>query len=291
VDLISAGAKVLELAATARDKVSHFISDEDLDRRLERLGVSLGPYGVDPFGFDPQTMRHLIAPLAWMYRSYFRCETFGLHNVPQGSCLLVANHSGQLPYDGAMLAMALFLEREPPLFLRSMVERFVPSTPFVSPLLARCGQVLGTPENCRRLLQANQIIQIFPEGVAGLNKTWRHRYRLQRFGTGFMRLAIEQQTPVVPVVLIGAEEQAPSLYNMRSLGRMLGLPALPLTVAPGFGLLPLPSRYRMHFGAPLHFTGDANDEDEVICRKVAQVREVMQGMLDSGLSARQHVFW
>jgi 1-acyl-sn-glycerol-3-phosphate acyltransferase len=291
VDVIGAGAKFLELAAKAGEGLSDIVVSAELQERLERLPTKLGPYGVDPFGFDPQYIRRYLGPLVWAYRYYFRCQAVGIENVPDGRCVILANHSGQLPYDGAMIAAALFLERDPPLAARAMVERFVPSTPFVSPFLARFGQVLGTPENCRRLLQAEEVIQIFPEGVAGLNKTWKDRYKLQRFGQGFMRLAIEMNAPIVPTVVIGAEEQAPSFANLKRVGKLLGLPAFPLTVAPLAGIVPLPTRYRIYFGEPMRFTGDANDEDEVITGKVEQVKARMQDMVEQGLAAREHVFW
>ncbi|HET6345314.1 MAG TPA: lysophospholipid acyltransferase family protein [Myxococcota bacterium] len=291
MDVIGAGAKFLELAAKAGEGLSDIVVSAELEERLERLPTKLGAYGVDPFGFDPQYIRRYLGPLVWAYRYYFRCQTFGIENVPDGRCVLLANHSGQLPYDGAMIAAALFLERDPPLAARAMVERFVPSTPFVSPFLARFGQVLGTPENCRRLLQAEEVIQIFPEGVAGLNKTWKDRYKLQRFGQGFMRLAIEMNAPMVPTVVIGAEEQAPSFANLKRVGKLFGLPAFPLTLAPLAGIVPLPTRYRIYFGEPMRFTGDANDEDEVITGKVEQVKARMQEMVEQGLAAREHVFW
>ncbi|MEK7704767.1 MAG: lysophospholipid acyltransferase family protein, partial [Myxococcota bacterium] len=232
---------------------------------------------------------------AWLYRRYFRAQAFGVANIPDGACLIVANHSGQLPFDAMMINYAAFLERDPPRVFRSMVERFVPATPFVSTFIARTGQVLGTPENCRRLLDAGEAILVFPEGVRGLNKTWDKRYQLQRFGQGFVRLALESKVPVVPVVVIGAEEQAPSFFNLERLGRLFGMPALPVTpthpLIPGLGLLPLPTRYRIYFGEPMQLTGDCNDEDEAILRIVEQVRSTMQRMVDTGLRAREHVFW
>ena len=291
MDIIEASVKFLQFAAKAGDSVSAVISNPELDARLDRVPTRLGAYGVDPFGFDPQYVRKVIGPLTWIYRHYFRCQTFGIENIPDGRCLIISNHSGQLPYDGAMLATAVFLEREPPRAVRAMVERFVPSTPFVSPFLARCGQILGTPENCRRLLAAEEILQIFPEGVSGLNKTWHDRYKLQRFGQGFMRLAIEMKTPIVPTVVIGAEEQAPSIANFKRIGQMFGMPAFPLTVAPFCGIVPLPTRYRIYFGEPILFDGDENDEDEVIISKVEKVRSTMQTMIQEGLAAREHVFW
>ena len=291
VDLVDAGAKFLELAAKASQSFGRALSNRELAARLERIPNQLGPYGVDAFGFDPRYLQRFLGLGAWAYSRYFRCQTYGIENIPAGRCILVGNHSGQLPYDGAMIATAVFLRGEPPRVVRAMVERFVPSTPFVSPFLARCGQVLGTPANCRRLLANEEIIQIFPEGTHGLNKTWRSRYQLQRFGQGFMRMAMEMRAPIVPVAVIGAEEQAPTLANLRGLARLLGLPALPLTLAPLGGLIPLPSRYRIYFGTPQLFHGDANDDDDLIVPKVDSVRATLQTMIERGLAAREHIFW
>lgn len=291
VDIVESAARAVTYASKSWRQLAEVFAAEELRDRIDRLPTNLGPYGVDAFGFDPQYLKRVIGIGAWLYRHYFRCTAHGLENMPQGRCFVIANHSGQLPYDAMMITMAVFLEQEPPRFLRSMVERFVPSTPFVSPFLARCGQILGTPENCRRLLDNDEAIMVFPEGVRGLNKTWRDRYRLQRFGQGFMRLAIETQTPIVPCVVVGAEEQAPTFYNARTVAGLLGIPALPITLAPLFGALPLPSRYHIYFGPPMMFEGNANDEDTVIMGKVDQVKSTMQRMLDDGLQLRDHVFW
>lgn len=289
MDFVTAAAKFIDLAKRAGETAGQIISDPELERRLDRLPTSLSAYGVDAFGFDPQYLKKVVGIGAWVYKQYFRVQTTGVENIPDGRCLLIANHSGQLPFDGAMVAMAVFLEREPPRMVRAMMERFVVSTPFVSTFMQRCGQILGTPENAKRLLEAGEVLQVFPEGVRGLNKPWRDRYKLQQFGTGFMRLAIETQTPIVPTVVIGAEEQAPLLYNAKSLGKLFGVTSVPFTVT---GLpIPLPTRYRLHFGKPMLFTGDPNDEDDVILQKVEQVRSTMQRMIDEGLAAREHVFW
>lgn len=289
MDLTTAAAKFLEFAGKAGEAMGEIVSSPELEKRLDRIPTRLSEYGVDAFGFDPQYLKKVIGLGAWVYRHYFRCQTFGVQNLPAGRCIVVANHSGQLPFDAAMITSAVFLEHEPPRFLRAMVERFVPSTPFVSTFMARCGQVLGTPENAKRLLEAEEGLLVFPEGVRGLNKTWRDRYRLQAFGTGFMRLAIETNAPVVPCVVIGAEEQSPSLFSSRTLGKLIGVPKVPIT--PTLVPFPIPTRYRIYFGKPMHFTGDANDEDDVIVGKVESLRSAMQRMIDEGLAEREHVFW
>jgi 1-acyl-sn-glycerol-3-phosphate acyltransferase len=170
------------------------------------------------------------------------------------------------------------------------VEKWVPRLPFVSSFYARLGQVVGTPENCRRLLAAGEALLVFPEGVRGLNKPYSERYRLKAFGPGFMRLALETHSPIVPVGIVGAEEQSPSFANLAPLARLLGMPALPLTPT-GLVPLPLPARYHLHFGDPLTFTGSADDEDAVLDEKVAQVRAAVEALIQAGLQARKHVFW
>ena len=258
--------------------------------RLQKLTPPRNEYGVDPYGLDVDYAVAAMAPFLWLYRKYFRVEVRGIEQVPaDGRVLLIANHSGQLPFDAAMLGVSLLIDLDPPRFARALVEKWVPTLPFVSSFYARLGQVVGTPENCRRLLAADEAILVFPEGVRGLNKPWRERYRLQDFGLGFMRLALEADAPIVPIGIVGAEEQAPALFDLKPLARLLAMPALPITAT--LLPLPLPTRYRIHFGAPLRFSGSPDDEDAVLEAKVAQVKAAVQKLLDDGVRQREHVFW
>jgi 1-acyl-sn-glycerol-3-phosphate acyltransferase len=191
--------------------------------------------------------------------------------------------------DGAMIGVAMMMEAHPPRAIRSMVEKWVPSLPYISTLFARSGQIVGTPENCRRLLESGEAILVFPEGARGISKLWPQRYQLQEFGLGFMRLALETNTPVVPVAVIGAEEQAPALVNVKPIAKLLGFPAFPLTPT---GLpFPLPTKYRLYFGDPLYFTGRPDDEDSELDKKVRTVKSAIQGMIQQGLKERKSVFW
>jgi 1-acyl-sn-glycerol-3-phosphate acyltransferase len=203
--------------------------------------------------------------------------------------LLVANHSGQLPFDAAMIEVACLFDRDPPRAVRALMERWVPTLPFVSTFMARCGQVVGTPENCRRLLAADEALLVFPEGVRGLNKPFRERYQLKRFGLGFMRLALESGAPIVPIGVVGAEEQAPAIFDLKPLARLLDFPAFPIT--PTLIPIPLPSRYHIHFGEPMVFQGSPDEEDHELERKVSAVEEAVRALLARGLAERKHVFW
>ena len=264
------------------------IAGEDAERRLASAVKRQNEYGVDPFGFSMDYALAAVAPLVWMYRYYHRVLTYGVERVPPGRVVLVANHSGQLPVDAAMMAIALLFEANPPRVLRSMVEKWVPTLPYVSTFMARTGQIVGTPENCRRLLEAEEAILVFPEGVRGLSKLWPQRYQLQEFGLGFMRLALETGAPILPVAVIGAEEQAPALMQVKPLAKLFGFPAFPIT--PTLLPLPLPSRYHLHFGEPMHFTGRADDEDAELDKKVRSFRHAIQAMIQDGLRERTSIF-
>ena len=260
-----------------------------LDEKMSALRRPENEYGVDPFGFNLEYALAAVAPLVWVYKHYHRVEVFGLEKVPKGRVLLVANHSGQLPMDAAMIGVAMLTQASPPRIIRSMVEKWVPSLPYVSTFMARVGQIVGTPENCRRLLNAGEAILVFPEGARGISKLWPQRYQLQEFGLGFMRLALETNTPVVPIGVVGAEEQAPALVNVKPVAKLLGFPAFPLTPT---GLpIPLPTKYRIYFGDPLFFTGRADDEDAELDKKVRAVKGAIQSMVENGRRERKHVFW
>lgn len=257
--------------------------------RLEAINRPDNEFGVDPFGFDADYALAAAAPFLWLYKNYFRVETHGIENIPRGRVLLISNHSGQIPIDGAMIGVALLTECNPPRVVRGMVEKWVPSLPYISTVFARAGQIVGTPENCRRLLNSEEAVMVFPEGVRGISKLWPQRYHLQEFGLGFMRLALETNTPIVPVAVIGGEEQAPAIANLTPLAKLLGFPVLPVTLT---GVpLPLPVKYRLYFGEPMTFRGRPDDDDAELEKKVRTVRTTIQSMIDQGLAARKHVFW
>src|SRR5262249_14450746 len=143
----------------------------------------------------------------------------------------------------------------------------------------------------KRLLDDEEAILVFPEGARGISKPFTQRYQLQDFGFGFMRLALQTRAPIVPIAVIGAEEQAPAI-NVKPIARLLRAPSFPFIPAPPFfPIVPYPTKYRIYFGDPLHFEGDPDDEDDVVAEKVRHVRNEIQSMIRIGLKERQHIFW
>ncbi len=268
--------------------------DEKFRDQLAALPTKLNEFGFDEFGFSPDWTKWALYFTVWLHKYYFRVESYGIEKIPEGRVLLIANHSGQIPLDGVMIGTSVIMEGQPPRALRSMVERWASTLPVVSTFFTRVGQILGTPENARALLERDEALLVFPEGVKGINKLFWQRYQLAKFGTGFMRLALQTNTPIVPVAVIGAEEQLPSVANFKGLASLFKMPAVPILpqlLVPILGWLPLPTKYRIYFGDPLVFEGDANDEDVVVEEKVNTVRRALQEMITYGLKNRKHVFW
>ncbi len=263
----------------------------ELHQKLKQLPTRQNEFGYDPFGFNREEVKPAIVLTQFLYRNYFRVEAHGVDKVPKGRVLLIANHSGQLPFDAICIAGAMILEHDPPRMVRAMVEKFVQTLPFISYIFARWGQITGTPENCRRLLESDEAILVFPEGAKGISKPITQKYQLQNFGLGFMRLALETKTPIVPIAVIGAEEQAPA-FNIAPLAKLFGAPSFPISPLPPFlPIVPYPTKYRLYFGDPMYFHGDPDDEDEVVEEKVKRVRNEIQNMLRIGLKDRKHIFW
>lgn len=269
------------------------VTGGDFDERMRRLEAHRASEHMDPFGLDLEWIRVALTAVAVLHRFYFRVETTGVDQVPPGRVLLIANHSGQIPLDAALIAASMFYDADPPRAVRSMVDKWTQTLPGVSALFTRCGQVVGVPENAKRLLESEEALLVFPEGTRGISKPFSERYRLQEFGLGFMRLALETHTPIVPIAVVGAEEQYVNLGNIASLAKAMRMPAFPIlpqVLLPG-GVMPLPTKYRIRFGEPIVVRGDPDDEDAVIEAKVEVVRSTIQSMINRGIKERKHVFW
>ena len=257
-----------------------------------------GLYDVDDFGFDQDWTETLLPIARLLYRRWWRVDAVGLENVPRrGGALLVSNHSGVLPLDGAMIKVAC-LDAGPERHVRALIAGWFFGLPVLSWVLRRSGQTLGHPDDTARLLDSGELVLVFPEGVKGTGKPFRERYRLRRFGRGgFVEAALRAQVPIIPVSVVGAEEIYPMLADVRPLAELTGFPYFPLTptwpwLGP-LGLVPLPSKWRIRFHEPVRTdllgaraAGDARQ----VMALADEVRDVIQAGLIDGLMHRRTVF-
>jgi 1-acyl-sn-glycerol-3-phosphate acyltransferase len=261
-----------------------FLIDPEVARRVDRLELPFGPYGVDPYGVEKKALTRSFSMLAWLYRSYFRVRCRGIENVPRrGRAMLVGNHSGGVAIDGAMVLASCMLEMDPPRLAQGMAEKFIGQVPFAGNWASRCGQFTGLPEHAERLLRDDRLLMVFPEGARGTAKLYPARNSLVDFGTGFVRLAMQTKTPIVPFGFVGGGDAIPTVFNAYKLGRMLGVPYIPFTPY-GFAL-PLPVSLGVTYGRPIVFEGTGREDDEVVQGHVERVKRVIASLIDEGQRA------
>ena len=253
---------------------------------------------LDDFGFDEPAAKTWWPLFEFLYRVWWRVTSSGFENVPgTGRALLVANHSGVLPWDGAMVKTGLRLEHPSRREARMLVLDMFTTLPFLQPWLRQMGEVRACPENAERLLARDELVGVFPEGIKGVGKLFRDRYRLARFGRGgFVRLALRTGAPIIPVSVVGAEEIYPNVMRLDFVGRPIGLPYFPVTpFFPALGLLgtvPLPTKWWIDFGNPIVFDRQPGlAERPMIVNELAdKVRTTLQTMIDSRLTRRGDLF-
>ena len=278
---------------------------EALWRRWRALAMLGRSDVVDDFGRDPKATARWEWAFELLYRRWFRVEVTGLEHVPaKGRALLVANHGGTMPYDSAMVMHAVRRDHPARRDVRPLVEDPVYHLPWLGPLMNRIGGVRACPENAERLLAKDELVAVFPEGDKGMGKLWRDRYRLQRFGRGgFVRLALRMNAPIIPVAVVGADDSLPMLGKITWFAKNVGLPWIPVT--PTFpwlgpaGLLPLPAKWRIEFGAPIDVASGLGDgrgaaaaDDRLLVNRTAdRIREQIQQMVDRQRSLRRTPFF
>jgi 1-acyl-sn-glycerol-3-phosphate acyltransferase len=275
------------LPRDARDTVERVL------RRLE------GDHEDDEWGFD-EDFADLVEPFfGFLYDRWWRVKVEGAHRVPaHGRALLVSNHAGILPWDATMISVALLREHPLPRHPRFLVLNWAFDLPWISAFMRKVGGVVASPYNALRLLEQDQLVAVFPEGVKGTGKPFAERYRLQRFGRGgFVEIALRAGAPIVPVAVVGSEEIYPKLGEVPALARALGAPFFPVT--PTFpwlgplGVVPLPSKWRIEFCEPIataHHGPDAASDRGLVLELTEQVRETVQQAVYANLVRRGSSF-
>lgn len=261
--------------------------DPEIAARIEALDLDFNKFGVDPYGIDKNDLARVVSLFAWLYRYYFKVDVYGLDNVPsRGRTVLVGNHSGGVAIDGAMVMCSLLLDAEPPRLAHAMLEKFIHQFPGASQLMSRTGQFTGNPDQAKRLLEAGRLVLVFPEGARGTAKLAKDADSLVEFGTGFMRLALETKSPIVPFGFVGGGEALPTIANLKRLGRILGVPYIPVTrwIVP----VPKPTRFQLLYGQPMHFEGTGHERDETVRAMVDEVKERIGDLVRQGRALRDH---
>ncbi|MBC7173970.1 MAG: acyltransferase family protein [Polyangiaceae bacterium] len=263
-----------------------FLIDQSIVERVERIELPFNRYGIDPYGIAKRDLAVFYTWLDKAYRSYFHCEVHGIEHIPvRGRAMIIGNHSGGVAIDAAMVLASCFFELSTPRLAQGMAEKFIQKLPGASQIASRIGQFTGLPEHAKRLLDEERLLMVFPEGARGTAKLAHEADSLVRFGTGFMRLAMETGTPIIPLAFVGGGEAMPTVANLYGLGKLLGVPYVPVTryLVP----FPRPTTFQLLYGAPMRFEGDGSEADEVIQTNVEKVRTRIAWLIEQGRKLRE----
>src|SRR5688500_5399305 len=241
--VLGAGAGYARMNAAVVGDLARF-----LDPRAD------GDAAADPFdAWDPDYIRKTLPTLRAFADLYHRAEVRGLTGIPRkGPVLLVGNHSGgTLISDTFVFAQAFYDHFGPLRRFHQLAHDLVFQIPGVRASLSRYGTVPASPENMGRALERDAALLVYPGGD---HETYRPTWGSAEIDfagrTGFVRLALEQNVPIVPVVAIGGQETALFLGRGRRFARalrldsLLRLKVLPAQIGPPFGVtvLDLPGR-------------------------------------------------
>jgi 1-acyl-sn-glycerol-3-phosphate acyltransferase len=218
--------------------------------------------------------------------TYFRVQVEGQENLPKrGKALITPNHSGVSGFDAMVLhhEITRAIGRYP----RVLTHHLWFLTKTTSIPANRLGFIEASMDNGLKCLKKNQLVVLFPEGESGNFKPSNRAYQLQEFKRGFIRMALRAGSPIIPTLVIGAEETHINLSQLKLTKFLRGL-VIPLPL----NLLPLPSKWKIVFMEPIHlpYTADSADDQELVRELAAELQDKMQERLNQELSKRDSVF-
>lgn len=238
---------------------------------------------------DPETLLYRVFPhyLMELLRSYFRLEIEGLENIPKrGSALICPNHSGYSGLDALLLAH--ILHKDCKRIPRVLTHKFWFLTKTTAIPAQKMGFTEASIENGISALQKNNLVVIFPEGEKGNFKPSSKMYELQPFRRGFVRLALETQAPIIPTLILGAEETHINLSQLKLPGFLKGM-VLPIPL----NVIPLPIKWKIKFLPPryLPYQASAASDHDLMSEIADDIQEQMQDLLAEEMQKRDGLVW
>lgn len=230
---------------------------------------------------------------------YFRWNASGMENVPaEGGVMIAGNHNGGVvPTDTLLTLLALWEHFGPDRAVHPLGHDLLWQDALARKLVGKLGLLRAHPESAAMALQAGRVVLVYPGSDLDSWRPWSQRARVQLgHRTGFIRVALRERVPVVPVVSVGTHEQLVVLTTGKAIAKRLKLKrlirseAFPVILALPWGLtsgffpyLPLPAQTSIRFGKPLRWPeldSDAADDPQVVERCFREVEQAMQSLLD-----------
>lgn len=263
-----------------KDFLSVFSSSTDDNGKRQKV---FGLADLDPETLAYKVLPHFVGEIA---RKYFRLEVEGLENIPKrGPVLITPNHSGYSGFDALLLAHEIY--KSTGRISRVMTHHLWFMFKATSVPAEKMGFIEASTANAIAQLKKNNAVILFPEGEYGNFKPSSERYHLQEFKRGFVRMAIQRQCPIVPTLIIGAEETHINLAQLKFSKYLRGV-VLPLPL----NIVPLPAKWKFVFLPPIElpYRPSAADDRDLVGEIAGEIRETMQRALTEELAKRKSIF-
>ena len=252
----------------------------------------------DDFGMDRDYIQSCgRRQLGFMDKLYWRLETDGLEHFPKsGGGVLVGPHRGFMPFDGVMMVHALFKHtgRIPRFLIHPALVKF----PHLATFLTRLGGIIACQENADYVLERQEVVGVFPEGIRGAFRMYEGgaTYRLGKFRDDYVKIAVRHGVPIIPFVTIGPAETFPILAKIQWQWwkRHTHWPFFPITATWPLVPIPLPTKWAIRLLDPIptdQYTPAAANERTVVRDLNNQVRNALQSTIDELRSRRKSVFY
>lgn len=219
-------------------------------------------------------------------KKYLRVRLFGLRHVPsKGPFICIANHSGFMGFDALMITHNL--QQQKKRLPHIIAHKLWFLSPEISVPLKKLGLVPATYDNGLSLIEDGKPLLLFPEGEEGNFKPTKYRYRLRPFRRGFVRLALTTGAPIIPTIVIGAEETHITLSQLRWAKQLIGI-----IVPVPLNLIPLPAKWQIHFLPPIHIEKDLEKAKDMkyVTALSKKIRRDFQKEMNLRLRDRKLVF-
>lgn len=269
-----------------------------LSKRVPSYVERYGGEKEDEWGYSLETYARWEPFFRFLLEDYFKVNIKGIENIPSdGKAILVGNHSGLLPLDGAMISIAMGNYHSSPRRVRYLVTDWFFSLPGVGSWIRETGQVRATLDNAQKLLADDELVGIYPEGIRGVGKPFKDRYRVLDFHPGFVQLAIETGTPLIPVATVGGDEIFPNFTNVKKIAQLLHMPFYPITL--GFPWLPfplmffpLPVRWMIKIHKPIYldYPKEKAKDRKLVLKIAREIQHQIQTDLNELLRKRKSMF-
>ena len=257
-----------------------------------------GLQGNDLDAWDPEYIRVTLPLLRATFGTYFRGEVRGLENIPDGPSLLVGNHSGGLMIaDTFILANEFYEFHGPDRRFHQLAHDMAARNPALG-LIRRYGTLAASHDNARKAFAKGAPVLVYPGGDYETFRPTSHGGQIEFGGRkGWVRLALEEGVPIVPVVAVGGQETALFVTRGERAARLLQLDklarikVLPVSLGPPFGInlldlplrIPLPAKITVEVLPPIDLRerfGAAPDHEAVYDEVTGEMQEALTVLSD-----------